>query len=317
MASNESIRKTEIRVGIVAIIGVILLVIGITLGRGCSVSPSVKTIPIHFSSASGIENTAPVFVNGLKRGQVSSVKPDTNGVLIEVLMDDVSDLRSDVSARLTILELTGGKKIELVTGKANSPWNGQLINGQVAPDFGELMTFIGEVSGDAKTLLRRLDTISTSLTKLMADGKFVQDLKETASNANSSIASLRQILDANRGNIQTSITNLRVLSEDLKRLVQENDTNVSSLIRKLDNAASSAQKILVNADSTLTRVDHLIFDVNDVVSEIRKGEGSVGKLIYDKNMAVKLDSAMSNLQILVDQINKHGINVNVRLGTRP
>ncbi len=317
MASNESIRQTEIRVGIVALLGVILLVIGITLGRGCSVSTSQKTIPIHFSSASGIENTAPVFVNGLRRGQVSSVKPDTNGVRIEVKMDDISDLRNDLGARLTILELTGGKKIELTTGSSATAYDGHLVNGQCAPDFGELMTFIGDVSGDAKQLLRRLDTISTSLTLLMADGRFVNDLKETAANANTSIASLKSILAANRENIQVSVSNLRTLSEDLKKLVNDNDQSVTDLIHKLDNAANSAQKILVNADSTLNRVDLLVSDVQAVVTEVRKGEGSVGKLIYDKQMAVKLDSAMSNLQTLVDQINKHGINVNVRLGTRP
>ncbi len=317
MASNESIRKTEIRVGIVAILGVVILVVGITLGRGCSVSPSLKTIPIHFSSASGIESTAPVFVNGMRRGQVSSIKPDTNGVLIQVMMDDVSDLHSDATARLTILELTGGKKIEIGTGVAQSPYSGQLIHGQVAPDFGELMTFLGDVSGDAKQLLRRLDTISVSLSQLLADGSFVANLKETATNANASVASLRRILDANHDNIQVAVQNLRTLSDDLKRIVKDNEPQVTTLIHKLDNTANSAQSAITHADSTVQRVDRLVADVHSVVSDIRKGDGTIGRLIYDKDLAIRLDSAMVNLGVLVDQINKYGINVNVRLGTRP
>ncbi len=317
MASQEHIRSTEIRVGIVAILGVIILVIGITLGRGCSVSTSLKTVSIHFASASGIDNTAPVLVNGLRRGMVSSVKPDTSGVLIQVTMEDVSDLRADATARLTILELTGGKKIEISTGKAAEHWNGSVLPGSSAPDFGDLMVFIGDISGDARNLLRRLDTISTSINTLLADGTFVTDVKQTMSHARVTVEQLQTILQNNRENLQTSMANLRTISDDIKRIVKDNDVPVTDLIRKLNNAATSTQSILVKADSTIERVDHLVRDVHEVVNEVRKGDGAVGKLIYDKNLAIRLDSTLSNLQIFIDQVAHHGVNVNVRLGTRP
>jgi hypothetical protein len=58
-------------------------------------------------------------------------------------------------------------------------------------------------------------------------------------------------------------------------------------------------------------------DINDVVLEIKKGDGTIGRLIYDKNMGARLDSALTTLGSFVDAVSKHGVNVNVRLGTRP
>jgi phospholipid/cholesterol/gamma-HCH transport system substrate-binding protein len=317
MASNELIRQTEIRVGAVVLVGIILLILGVTFGRGVSVSPNVSTLHIHFPTAAGIESSAPVFVHGVKRGTVSKVAPDAGGVMIDVNMDDVSDLRSDVAARITILELTGGKKIEIVPGTAAQAWSGGVIQGTSAPDFGDLMTFVGDVSGTARTLLQRLDTMSASLNKLVGDSSFVNDIKQTAGNANEAVAALKSVLVTNRENLQVSLQNLRSISQDLQRMVKENDTTVTALLRKVNAAASSTQKILVSADSTIVRVDRLMTDINDVVLEIKKGDGTIGRLIYDKNMGARLDSALTTLGSFVDAVSKHGVNVNVRLGTRP
>ncbi len=317
MASNELIRQTEIRVGAVVLVGIILLILGVTFGRGVSVSPNVSTLHIHFPTAAGIESSAPVFVHGVKRGTVSKVAPDAGGVMIDVNMDDVSDLRSDVAARITILELTGGKKIEIVPGTAAQAWSGGVIQGTSAPDFGDLMTFVGDVSGTARTLLQRLDTMSASLNKLVGDSSFVNDIKQTAGNANEAVAALKSVLVTNRENLQVSLQNLRSISQDLQRMVKENDTTVTALLRKVNAAASSTQKILVSADSTIVRVDRLMTDINDVVLEVKKGDGTIGRLIYDKNMGARLDSALTTLGSFVDAVSKHGVNVNVRLGTRP
>ncbi|MFM8436896.1 MAG: hypothetical protein ACKOAX_00355, partial [Candidatus Kapaibacterium sp.] len=83
MASNEQIRQTEIRVGAVVLVGIILLILGVTFGRGVSVSPNVTTLHIRFPGASGIESSAPVFVHGVKRGSVSKVAAEAGGGMID------------------------------------------------------------------------------------------------------------------------------------------------------------------------------------------------------------------------------------------
>lgn len=315
MQKNQ--RSTEIKVGIIAIGAIVILIVGITLGKGINVAGDKKLIPIRFANAGGIELGAPVWINGVQRGSVMEVKPEGDSVLVRVTLDKASDLHADVGARVTILELTGGKKIEMLPGNSPTMWNGQEIKGQSVPDFGEMLALVGDLGGDAKVLVRRLDTITASLTTLLADGTFIKGLRQTANDAGATVAALRTLIENNKGNLQASIANMRSLSEDLRTMVKDNEPAVTALIHKLDAAATTAQKIITSADSTLTRVDKLVLNVDGIVQDVRRGEGSIGKLLYDKSLAVKLDSTMSNMQIFIDQVSKHGVNVNLRLGTRP
>ncbi|MBL7997218.1 MAG: MCE family protein [Candidatus Kapabacteria bacterium] len=310
-------RTTEIRVGIITVLAVLILIVGVSLGRGFSVSPAQKTIAMRFTTVNGIDPSAPVWINGVKRGSVASVKPDGNSVVVTAILDNTDDLRADARARITILELTGGKRVDIMNGTSAQAWNGGEIKGESTPDFGDVLALVGEVGGDAKSLVRRLDSISAHINILLADGSFIKNVKELGENANKSVATLNAIVQSNRDNLQTAITNLRSLSDDLRRIVKENEPGITSLIAKLDRTAGSAEKIIGSADSTLTRVNTLVANVDGVVKDVRSGEGSIGKLIYDKGLAVKLDSTMANLQVFIDQVSKHGVNVNLRLGTRP
>ena len=153
-------RATEIRVGLVSIGAIILLVLGIFLARGVNVSKSQQTIYVRVPHSGGIEPGSVVTINGVKRGSVTSVKNDQGSVLVAAVLDNIADLHTDASAQISMLEITGGKKMEIDPGVARANLAPQsVIHGRVAPDIGEVLAIVGDVADDAKNLVRRLDTI--------------------------------------------------------------------------------------------------------------------------------------------------------------
>ncbi|MBL7976281.1 MAG: MCE family protein, partial [Candidatus Kapabacteria bacterium] len=228
---QKNLRSTEIKVGIITFSAILLAIIGISLGRGMTVAPAGKVMSIRFNNANGIEPSSPVWINGFKRGSVLTVKPDNGSVLVTASLDNYDDIKQDVSARVTILELTGGKKIEIMPGMSTTPWNGNEIKGASVPDFGELLAVVGDMGADAKVLIRRLDTISAHLNVLMADGTFINNVKQMTSDASKTVADIRALVEANKQNLNVAIVNMRTLSEDLKRLVTDNEPAVNSIIK--------------------------------------------------------------------------------------
>ena len=93
------------------------------LGKGISFSPTQKSVAIRLATSGGIDAGSPVVVNGVRRGTVTQVSNDNGGVLVTATLDDVSDLKSDAQALVSILEITGGKKIELTPGSAATALN--------------------------------------------------------------------------------------------------------------------------------------------------------------------------------------------------
>lgn len=307
-------KAREIKVGLVTIIAVVLLIIGITIGNEFSMSVDVVKITMRFPNSAGIEQTAPIFVNGVKRGKVTQVIPDEGSVLITADIDNINDLREDVSARLGILEITGGKKIEINPGISQVAFKkGTIINGVTNPDIGDMIALVGDMSVDAKLLLKRLDTIATAASVLINDKR----IENTLDNTNQMVESLNSFVNKNIGNLELAVTNLKVVATELKNAINKYEPKADNLVNKLDLTLEDTRKLLKNADESITSANTLINDLNEFSKDMKKSDGVVGKLIYDKNFANRLDSTFTNLNDFLLMIKEHGININARLGTRP
>ncbi len=217
-----------------------------------------------------------------------------------------------------MLELTGGKKIEVNPGTVKQPiTNKDIIAGIASADATQLIADVGDVANDAKRLVRRLDTISGQLTAILGDTVFINNIKGTATKANTLLTSLNEFYDANKGTLQSTIQQLKGLTDDVRKAVNTNEPAVRSLLAKLETTTNDAQTLLNNANASVGKLDALLVDVRSVVQDIKQGEGVVSKILYDKKTAQRLDSVLNSLGTFVDKVKEHGLNTNVRLGTRP
>jgi phospholipid/cholesterol/gamma-HCH transport system substrate-binding protein len=310
----KSSKSKEIKVGLVTIVAIVLLIIGITIGNEFSMSVDVVQITMRFPNSGGIEQTSPVFVNGVKRGKVTNVIPDGGSVLITADIDKINDFREDVTARLGILEITGGKKIEIFPGMSQNEFKkGTVINGITNPDIGDMIALVGDMSVDAKLLLKRLDTIATAASVLINNKK----IENTLDNTNQMVESLNLFVNKNIGNLELAVTNLKIVATELKMAIDKYEPKADNLVNKLDMTLDDTRKLLKNTDGAIANANSLINELSDFSKDIKKSDGVVGKLVYDKNFANRLDSTFTNLHDFLLMIKEHGININARLGTRP
>ena len=310
---NKSNTK-EIKVGIVTLLAIILLIAGISIGNNLNVRVDYKRITMRFPNSAGIEQTSPVFVNGVKRGAIVSVKPDKGTVLITADIDDIDDFREDVKARIGILEITGGKKIDINPGLSSSAYNiKNEIVGIASPDIGEMVAMLGDMGYDAKNLLRKLDTMATAGNKLLTDKR----IEESLANASSAIESMNYFIQNNIKSLETTVANLKSISVDLKSAINKYEPRIDNLSNKIDKTLDDTQNLMKSADAAIENANNLITELKTLTEDARKQDGLVGKLIYDKQFASNLDSTIQSLNSFILLIKEHGININARLGTRP
>jgi ABC-type transporter Mla subunit MlaD len=310
-------RSTEIKVGIVSLFALLLLIGGIMIGKGVNLSPNKATINIALPSSGGLENGSPVVVNGVKRGMIVDVRNNGEGVVVVAELDRIDDLHADASAKVTILEITGGKKVSIDPGTSGSFNPDMTLRGQVSPDISDLITSIGDVSGNAQSLVRRLDTISASLTALLGDSAVVRDIRTMASDGSALVTDLRSFFQANRKPLSETVASLRALSTELRTAINNNEPKLTQLLDKLDKTADDATALLKRTDGAVIKADTMLTAANDVLTAIRDRQGTAHRLIYDANFVNKLDSSVQELNTLLQNANKYGINVNVGLGHEP
>ncbi len=314
----ENIKQIELKVGLVSVAGTLLLILGLIFGRGYKVSVSTQSIKFRFPNSGGLQVSSPVVVNGVKRGSVSSVVNDNGSVLVTATIDNTDDFRKDVRARITILEITGGKKIEIFPGTSPEKFDPNIeIQGETSADFADLVTQLGIILEKAKYTISQLDTTLTSTNKILADKNFTTNIRVAIDNANQTLSLTREILEQNQSGINQIIRNLKEISSSLRSDYTTYQPKIEKIITRLDEISTETTNLLESGNEIVGKIDTALAQLNNILNEIRNGDNLANKLIYDKEFSQKLDSTLKNVSELINFIQKYGVNVNLRLGTRP
>jgi phospholipid/cholesterol/gamma-HCH transport system substrate-binding protein len=311
-------RKKEVRVGIVALLSLIVLIAGITIGKGLIVGVSQNTLSFTFPSSGGIEIGAPIFINGVKRGSVISTENINGGVAIAGSIDDISDLHPDAQAKISMLEITGGKKIDITPGIASGNLDiSKPIAGTISADATELISLVGDLGADASVTVKRLDSVLAQANSLLSDGIVVKQLRNTIKNADELMITLNALMGDNKENMRDLIKDLGALAKDAKSAVNNNEPKLRSILTKLDSLAGSGQRLMAKTDTALAGVTDLTVETKDMMKDIKTNGSFINKLLYDKTTSKSIDTTLQRVNDLLLKIHEHGLNANIRLGTRP
>ena len=311
-------KSAEIKVGIVSLAALVLFIVGIVLGKQVNVTADSHTISIRFPNSGGILVTSPIHVNGVRRGKVVSVENNKGSVLIKADINNIDDLKSDAVAKILMQEITGGKKIEIFPGQSESKFDkSKEMNGVTTSDVSDLVAFAGDLTDELTLIVRRIDTTIGGVNQIMGNKESIAHIKSTLKNADELSTNLNEFFGENRQDLQLAIANLSDMSTKLKNIVDRNDPKIDKLIDDIDLTLKNTNELISTTRTTINNADEFIADLRKISNDIKTGEGLVSKIIYDKQFAARLDSSVVNLDSLLYRINQHGINVNVRLGTRP
>lgn len=313
-------RRQEIQVGLATIVAVVLLLGGIIWGEGLfsAVSNSDNKVTFIFPSSGGLKPANPVTYKGVTKGQVESVELYGDSVKVVAIIENISEIEKDASARITMLEITGGKKLEVIPGQSSEPLTSDIIiRGQATADLGTLIAEVGSISGDAKNLILRLDTIAISATDLLRDGNFMNDLKYSMAEARVFIDNANEVLNQNKDALSRTIDNAETLTADLRNAINKNSPEIEKLLDSLNVTVAHANSLIYDVEGSVEGLDKFIANIDGMMNDLKSNRSTLNMLMYDKEFATKLDSAMTTFGDFIQLIEQHGVNVNLRIGTRP
>lgn len=313
-----NLKQTEIKVGLVTIIALSILALGLFFARGWNVGVSQQYLKFRFPHSGGLQISNPVVVNGVKRGVVTAIKNEGGSVLVEASLSDIKDIFTDATAVISILEITGGKKIDINPGISGLKIdNSKEIVGKTAADISDLVMIFGDLSNDVIRVFNRVDTLTERMTYVFSSNNFADKIVNIVDNTNELMSNTKKLLNSNFDAINSIIHDIKLITNDFKNDYSKYQPRLDSLFSNLVITVNSANSLIGKLDSTSNSLNLLLADAKDISTEIKQGKGMVTKLIYDKDFANHLDSTIINLNEFVNFIKANGVNVNVRLGTRP
>ncbi len=311
----DSSRKFEIRVGLISLCALGLLIAGIMWGRGEGIGVDRKEIVIEFDNASGISTRTPVYLYGVKVGNVQKVAVLEHGARVVAHVNRDVKLYNNASAAIQVMELTGGKKVELFPGSEGKEMVDDIVlPGKNQADIGAMMALAQDLVTELSPVLRRAVTALAGLAALVGDEGLQQNIATAADQFAASSIQLNALLRENRGRVSETLASVERLSNDLQAFVGNNADDLKKIIESAHTVAEDASRTLRESEDVLQRIDRLVVSIDSIAGDVRDGHGPLSRLLYDKSLALQLDSALSTLRMVLKDIDRRGIDVNVELG---
>ncbi len=319
MKSIDKYKKNEIKVGILTFSGIILLLGLIFFIKGTNIIKDTQKVVFEFENSGGISSGSPVVINGVKCGSINQIWNENNKVKISAELNNDVQLKEDAWARISILEITGGKKIEIIPGTSSNEFDYKnIIPGRSTADLSSMITRINDVTGNLTSIVVKLDETISGINKVMKNDTLVANLNEIVSNTSKLTTNLSNMIISNKAAINSIIKKTDLLVSQISSITQNKTTEIEQIISEISLTTNELNNIIKKTDKTFLKANELLINTNVIINDIQKNNGGfMSKLIYDKQFAHKLDTIVYNLDSLLEHIKKYGINANIRLGSRP
>lgn len=297
-------RKTEIKVGITVFVGIIILLWVYSWAKNLTINADRKELLIEFNSVAGLEIGDPVTINGVRKGYVDDIKISNSKVDVLVNLDPDVVLKEDAKFYIMMLDLMGGKKIEINPGLSQYLINYSISQkGEFLGDISSAMAVLGSVETDLVDVIREIKTSLSYINKSLADSQFNKDLKNSLTNLSNLTNNLNAFIVDNKDEINKLLKDGSELTKSVNTLIESNKDTITATINSL-------KKTLDNSQQLITRL-------NDFFDKTNKGENNLGKALNDQEIINDLKTSIQQLKdltkILLEQLKSNGIKVDAKI----
>lgn len=297
-------RKTELKVGITVAFALIFFLWVFGWAKNYSLADSRQKVIVIFDNVAGLEVGDQATVNGVRKGFVESVDIEPKGVRVALSMDSDTKLQSDVKFEVTMLDLMGGKRVEITPGSSETKldWSREQ-RGYFIADIPKVMGLVGDFSEEIPVIMRKVDSTLTSINALVSDMKMQASIKNSIQNLENLSIKLNTMITENREGIKVLVDNSVQLTSDARTLVNDNKQLVHTT--------------LVEVNELLNTTNKVVKEIDGLIAETKSKNNSLGKVLYDdklfKDLQETLDTVKELTRVLVDQLKGEGVNVKAQI----
>lgn len=279
----------EVKIALVAIIGIVVLFFGMNFLKGLSLFSSSNTYMLSFPDAKGLGKSTAIYANGYKVGTVTAIDYDydnTGNITVEAAIDP--KLRIPTGSKAMIeTDLMGNMKVSLILaqGQTETIKPGETIQGM---DDQGLMAGLATMMPQVQAIIPKLDSIVTSLNTLLADP---------------ALAGLMHNMEDMSANLKKSTAELNTMMIGVNKTLPGMMQHASNTLANTEVLTDNLAQIDVNA--TMAKVNHTLDNVERLTATLNSKEGTLGLMMHDKTLYNNLNSVVSNADSLMVDLKAH------------
>jgi phospholipid/cholesterol/gamma-HCH transport system substrate-binding protein len=309
MAIQTKVKWAKLRVGILALVAIVILTVLIFLITGkVNFFESKVTLYTYLNDAAALTDAAPVNLDGIQIGKVTNIAlsglKDPKRLVrvkMEVPENSLKDIPVDSVSSISSANLLGAKYINIKSGKsATTVKPGQEIPSLNAEGFDSLIQTGTDVMASLQVTVARIDKMLADIQagkgnvgKLLVDDALYNHLLEVVDEVHKLTIAL---------NSKDSTIGKLVYDHELYDDLHKTLGRVDNLVQGLQEGQGSAGKLLKDP-ALYDDAQKTIAGLHKLVDDLNAGQGTAGKLLKSEELHKQLQDTIAKLDLMLDKIN--------------
>jgi phospholipid/cholesterol/gamma-HCH transport system substrate-binding protein len=301
--------SNEAKVGILAIVAILVLVLGFNFLKGKKMFGKSPTIYAVFDNLGGLQKSNEVKIKGYTIGTVYDFKPadkEISRIIVEIHLKEDVHIPKNSTAFIDGSPL-GASFITIAKGNANEflPL-GDTIRTNASGGF--LADIKEQVRPTIEKVNMTLDSLRFTIGKLNSifDPNTNHNLQSLIANLAIASTNLKNLTDAQTGALAGTLGNLNSVTSNLAR----NNEAVTHSVRNIEtltgNLANAHVKELVGAlEATVNELKGAAASLRGTVEKVSDPSGTLGALLTDRKLYNQLNQVALSMEILLDDVRLH------------
>jgi len=337
--NQHEVRWSQLKVGVLVLVATAALVALISLMSGGVGGLFTRSMVVHsyFKNASGLQDGAPVNLQGVTIGSVSKLrivskrKKTPVEVIMKIGTQYGADLHTDSTVSLTTAGVLGNTFVDIDSSHATGPRlkNGDELPVKQSPSLADVIQSGETTIGKVNTILAKVNTLADTLNSTKGTaGRFLNDpalfnhaaatLKQAqgiVTKINHGQGTLGMLITDksfyNRAN--DTIARLQHIADEIDagqgtvgKLIKDPSlyNNANSLIGGI-NSGKGTLGMLAKDPAFRGKVNLTVGELHDILRRANAGQGTIGKLLKDPTLYNNSNHAIVEMRDLLAAVRKN------------
>ena len=309
MPQSKQLTWSELRVGLLVLVGLFLIAVGIFYVTGAGILAAKYRVRTYLPEVEGLSIGAPVRLDGVEIGNVERVRMNpTRGdrsrnieVTLNIETKYREEVRTDSTASLITEGLLGNRYVSIQRGITGTPIapEGELPGHEekamkaIVERGADLVQNLNELSKTVKNLIAGVEEGKGNLGKMLVDESAYNKLNDILTRGQQMAADTQ----AGRGSLGKMITS-------------------DELYNKANSAAGRFDTVLADVQAQKGTLGKFVYDPqgydqakqffekgNALLADVKAGKGTAGKLVTDDALYTKWRNTGENLEQATAKLN--------------
>lgn len=310
--------SNEMKIGIMAVVGIVLLVLGFNFLKGKNLFTKKRLIYAKYQDVQGLAKANPVVINGLQVGRIEDLDGGKamKQIVVTISLNKDVNIPDNSLAVINPSILGGSATLEIQLGNSANylKYGDTIMTSLSGGAFDQALKAINPVLYEMRLAVKALDS-TLQIINSVIDPTAKKNLRSMIANLNTttasftvSSASLQKILNTQTGALAATLENMKKFTGNL-------NSNNQKLDSIFDNAKIISAKLAeMDFKKTLDTLNVVLDNFKTASEKINSKDGSIGLLLNDTKLYDNLQSTANKLNILLDDIRVHPrryVNVSV------